>query len=111
MAARILLCALSLILGCNSVAAAPTTSNPLTSWKSTLSEGTTKASSGFSIQQVKNPNWTPRPVNITDLYVNTLRKYRASIPPSVYGRSISEALAVEERQTTFKLAAYFTDAA
>jgi hypothetical protein len=108
MATSSLLGWLSLLLAIDLVATAPTSSNTITRWQSIFTEKITKASSGFSIRQVKIPNSTPRLVNATDLYVNALHKYKRPVPDSVYRRDASESSGIKGRQT-FKLAPYFTD--
>ena len=89
----------------HSVAAAPTASNNLVDWKAAQAKGepySTTAGS-FSIDQVEIPNWSPRPVNYTKLYVNTLQKYKNPIPEALYGDIHSRDLKLEGRQTTISL--------
>lgn len=84
----------------NAVAAAPAPSSSVISWEDIVKSGTTssKTPGSFTINQVKNPNWTPRTVNYTELYIHTLRKYGNHIPEAVYDSVRSRDL--EKRQMT-----------
>jgi hypothetical protein len=85
------------------VFAVPTSLDSATEWKS-------KASSGFSISQVKNPNYVPHLVNVTDLYTKTLSKYKVAIPGSVRDRDTSTGSVLEERWPSFQIAGSFDGA-
>jgi hypothetical protein len=89
----------------HAVAAAPTTSNDFVDWKAAQAKGEpySTAPGSFSIDQVEIPNWSPRPINYTKLYVNTLRKYKNPIPEAFYGDIHSRDLNLKERQTTISL--------
>lgn len=68
----------------------PAASSNSINWKAIKESGgsSPKVPNGFSIDQVQNPNWTPQPVNYTQLYANTLRKHKAPIPEEVYGGGV-----------------------
>lgn len=88
------------------VTGAPASWNNVVDWKVAQAKGEpySKVPGSISIDQVEIPNWTPRPVNYTSLYVHTLRKHNNPIPAALYGDDIhSRELGLEERQTTISL--------